>query len=285
MIEDFVAFDFETASGKNPCSLGMVEYKNGIKYREFYELINPEVAYFNPFAVQIHGITYEDVQHEKNFAELWEEMLPFIEGKTLVAHNAKFDNAVLLHSLQRYGIELPQYTSFCTLQRSRNLIRLPSYKLSSLANFFEVPQFHHHNALEDAFVCGELFLKLNRVEEELQLQEKHGIDFPSSYLDWIAEKQGQNVQIRRKALAGFSESFNGLRFVISGNFQNFSRAEMQKIIMQHGGRITGAVSGLTNYLVCGTEPGQAKLSKAKLTGTRIVSENDLLKKMKISDHL
>ena len=200
MIEDFVAFDFETASGKNPCSLGMVEYKNGRKYREFYELINPEVAYFNPFAVQIHGIRYEDVQHEKNFAELWEEMSSFIEGKTLVAHNAKFDNSVLLYSLQRYGIELPQFNSFCTLQRARKLVRLPSYKLSSLAKFFEVPQFHHHNALEDAFVCGELFLKLNRVEEELKLQEEHGVEFPSSYLDWIAEKQGQNVQIRRKAL-------------------------------------------------------------------------------------
>lgn len=281
MIEDFVAFDFETASGKNPCSLGMVEYKNGRKYREFYELINPEVAYFNPFAVQIHGIRYEDVQHEKNFAELWEEMSSFIEGKTLVAHNAKFDNSVLLYSLQRYGIELPQFNSFCTLQRARKLVRLPNYKLSSLANFFEVPQFHHHNALEDAFVCGELFLKLNRVEEELKLQEEHGVEFPSSYLDWIAEKQGQNVQIRRKALASFSQLFGGIRFVISGNFQNFSRTEMQKIITQNGGRVTGSVSGLTNYLVCGTEPGQAKLDKARSTGTRMLSENEFLALMRV----
>ena len=281
MIEDFVAFDFETASGKNPCSLGMVEYKNGKKYREFYELINPEVAYFNPFAVQIHGIRYEDVQHEKNFAELWEEMSSFIEGKVLVAHNAKFDNSVLLYSLQRYGIELPQFNSFCTLQRARKLLRLPNYKLSSLANFFEVPQFHHHNALEDAFVCGELFLKLNRLEQELQLQQEHGVEFPSSYLDWIAEKQGQNVQIRRKALASFSQLFGGLRFVISGNFQNFSRTEMQKIITQNGGRVTGSVSGLTNYLVCGTEPGQAKLGKARSTETRVLSENEFLKILRV----
>ncbi|WP_417887228.1 exonuclease domain-containing protein [Zunongwangia sp.] len=277
MIEDFVAFDFETASGKNPCSLGMVEYKNGKKYHEFYELINPEVAYFNPFAVQIHGITYEDVQYERNFAELWEEMIPFIEGKTLVAHNAKFDNSVLLYSLQRYGLDFPNYTSFCTLQRARKLVQLPSYKLSSLAHFFEVPQFRHHNALEDAFVCGELFLKLNRVEEELKLQEEHGVDFPSDYLDWIAEKQGQNVQIRRKALSSFSEIFSGLRFVITGNFQNFSRSEMQKIITQNAGRVTGSVSGLTNYLVCGSEPGQAKVEKAKAAGTPIISEEKLLR--------
>ena len=276
MIEDFVAFDFETASGKNPCSLGMVEYKNGKKSREFYELINPEVAYFNPFAIQIHGITYEDVQHERNFSELWDAMLPFIEGKTLVAHNAKFDNAVLLYSLQRYGIDIPRYASFCTLQRARRLVALPSYKLSSLANFFEVPQLRHHNALEDAFVCGELFLKLNRVEEELKLQEEYGMDFPSDYLDWIAEKQGQNVQIRRKALAGCSQLLSGLRFVISGNFQHFSRIEMQKIIVQNGGRITGSVSGLTNYLVCGSQAGNSKLSKAKLNGTKLISENQLL---------
>ncbi|WBL21681.1 3'-5' exonuclease [Zunongwangia sp. HRR-M8] len=282
MIEDFVAFDFETASGKNPCSLGMVEYKNGKKYREFYELINPEVAYFNPFAVQIHGITYEDVQHERNFAELWEAMLPFIEGKTLVAHNAKFDNSVLLYSLQRYGLELPVYSSFCTLQRARKLINLPSYKLSALARFFEVPQYRHHNALEDAFVCGELFLKLNRIEEELKLQEEHGVDFPSAYLDWIAEKQGQNVQIRRKALASYSQLFAELRFVISGSFENFSRTEIQKIIIQNGGRVTGSVSGLTNYLVCGSEVGKAKVEKATFAGTEIISEKALMNFLKVN---
>ena len=29
MIENYVAFDFETASGKNPCSIGIIEFQNG----------------------------------------------------------------------------------------------------------------------------------------------------------------------------------------------------------------------------------------------------------------
>ena len=30
MIDNFVAFDFETANGKNPCSIGIAEFENGV---------------------------------------------------------------------------------------------------------------------------------------------------------------------------------------------------------------------------------------------------------------
>ena len=49
MIENYVAFDFETASGKNPCSIGIVEFNNGEVINEYYSLINPKIEKFNPF--------------------------------------------------------------------------------------------------------------------------------------------------------------------------------------------------------------------------------------------
>ncbi len=42
MINNFVAFDFETANGKNPCSIGIVEFENGKVINEYYSLIKPK---------------------------------------------------------------------------------------------------------------------------------------------------------------------------------------------------------------------------------------------------
>ncbi len=39
MIENYVAFDFETASGKNPCSIGIVEFNRGKVVDEYYSFI------------------------------------------------------------------------------------------------------------------------------------------------------------------------------------------------------------------------------------------------------
>jgi len=40
MINNFVAFDFEAKNGKNPCSIGIVEFENGEVINEYYSLIN-----------------------------------------------------------------------------------------------------------------------------------------------------------------------------------------------------------------------------------------------------
>ena len=45
-------------------------------------------------------------------------------------------------------------------------------------------------------------------------------------------------------------TFNGKVFVITGKLQTFkNRAELQADIEKHGGKVTGAVSKNTNYLI------------------------------------
>ncbi len=53
MIKNFVSLDFETANGKNPCSIGIVEFSDGKIINEYYSLIKPNELYFNPFAKRI----------------------------------------------------------------------------------------------------------------------------------------------------------------------------------------------------------------------------------------
>ena len=64
-------------------------------------------------------------------------------------------------------------------------------------------------------------------------------------------------------------------FVITGTLPNMSRDEAGALIRQHGGSVTGSVSGKTSYLVAGEAAG-SKLAKAEKLGTPILDEAGLL---------
>jgi len=160
MINNFVAFDFETANGKNPCSIGIVEFENGKVINKYYSLIKPRELVFNPYASRIHGIGISDVVNEREFVDVWNDIKHFFDNKIIVAHNYSFDISVLNYSLEIYGIEAPVYEVHCTLKLSRSYLNIVNHKLSSVASFFKINQNNYHNALEDAFVCGKIFLNL-----------------------------------------------------------------------------------------------------------------------------
>jgi len=66
----------------------------------------------------------------------------------------------------------------------------------------------------------------------------------------------------------------GLTFVITGTLSQ-SRNEIRAMIEQHGGRVTGSVSGNTDYVVVGESPGTRKVNRARALGTRIIDETQL----------
>ncbi len=67
----------------------------------------------------------------------------------------------------------------------------------------------------------------------------------------------------------------GLTFVVTGTLPR-SRKEVEDLIQAHGGRPSSAISGSTDYLVVGKEPG-SKLRKAKTVGVKTISYEELLK--------
>ncbi|MGI4759420.1 MAG: NAD-dependent DNA ligase LigA [Janthinobacterium lividum] len=73
-----------------------------------------------------------------------------------------------------------------------------------------------------------------------------------------------------------SDRLAGLTFVLSGVFENYSREQLQNLIQQHGGKITGSISKKLSYLVAGDNMGPAKREKATTMKVPIISENELL---------
>jgi DNA ligase (NAD+) len=60
-------------------------------------------------------------------------------------------------------------------------------------------------------------------------------------------------------------------FVLTGALQNFTRSQAKALIEAAGGKVSGSVSGRTDYVVAGDSPG-SKLTKAKEMGITIIDE-------------
>ena len=77
------------------------------------------------------------------------------------------------------------------------------------------------------------------------------------------------------------QPFVGLRFVVTGRLERFSRSQIQDTIKQYGGAVSGSVSKNTDYLVAG-EGGGSKLADAERLEVKVLSEDELIRKLRDS---
>lgn len=88
---------------------------------------------------------------------------------------------------------------------------------------------------------------------------------------------GLNMTYNKKK--SVDDRFSGLTFVITGTLPNMKRDEAKKLIESYGGKVSGSVSKKTSFVLAGEDAG-SKLTKAQELGIEILSENDLLNKLK-----
>jgi DNA ligase (NAD+) len=88
------------------------------------------------------------------------------------------------------------------------------------------------------------------------------------------EKAGVRPTAEKRVIK--SQKLAGKSFVFTGGLGNRSREDAGKLVMQHGGKVSGSVSKKTDYVVVGTEPG-SKYDKAKSLGVAILTESEFEK--------
>lgn len=128
-------------------------------------------------------------------------------------------------------------------------------------------------------------LVLATVEE---LNEIGGIGevIAQAFADYFANEKNKaewnrllaEVIIPAEEPTGTEQIFAGLSFVITGNVEHFAnRDEVKDVIEARGGKVTGAVTSKTNYLINNdTLSSSSKNKKAKELGIPILSEQDFI---------
>ena len=77
-----------------------------------------------------------------------------------------------------------------------------------------------------------------------------------------------------------NDFINGKTFCVTGAFQTMRRSELEKIITDRGGKLSGSVSKKTDYLLTNeADSGSSKAKKAAELGTPIMSEKEFLEKV------
>ncbi len=170
---DFVAIDFETANRQpsSACQLAAVVIRNSEIVEEHCWLIRPPRMYFSPINISIHGIRPENVVEALTMEGVWTELQSLIDGQVIVAHNARFDIGVLVHSLAAYDIACPNLEFSCTRVLAKATWPGKSaYGLKPLGQWLGI-DFKHHDALEDARCCASIALAVERTNTQSQLTE------------------------------------------------------------------------------------------------------------------
>ena len=296
---NFTAIDFETANYKSSsaCSLGLAVVENGVIIETKSFLFKPTPNYFENIHISIHGITPEKVKGKPKFSEIWKEIVPYLQNKTLVAHNASFDFSVLRSALKIYDIEFPTANYFCSMQLSKKSIEgLINYKLPTICKTFNI-ELNHHNAESDAKACALLSIELCKKHDVNSLslladilKFKNGNLFPSGYKPFsnVISKVHLQLDLDTETTDFDTEHpFYKKNVTFTGKLSAIPRKDAVKLLKRVGGEFKDSLTKETNYLVLGTyyfkQYGEGfksdKLKKAEqlicnLQDLEIISEMD-----------
>lgn len=85
------------------------------------------------------------------------------------------------------------------------------------------------------------------------------------------------VFIKEEEVKIANDFINGNTFCVTGSFNTMKRSEIEKIIVDRGGKLSGSVSKNTSYLLTNdAESGSSKAVKAKQLNIPIMSEADFI---------
>jgi DNA polymerase III subunit epsilon len=161
---EFVALDTETNGyGGDLCEMtevGAVLVGGGELHETFDSLVQVE----RPLSRGIQrftGITQGMVDGAPPPEEVLPELADMLEGRVMVAHNARFDVGVLRQAFERVGLRWPKPPVLCTVQLARRFAPLVRRRgLASLAGSLGIEVEEVHRALPDALTCARVFCAL-----------------------------------------------------------------------------------------------------------------------------
>ncbi|WP_144904881.1 NAD-dependent DNA ligase LigA [Halobellus captivus] len=144
-----------------------------------------------------------------------------------------------------------------------------------------IPEVGGSTARNLARAFGDLDGVAAATEEELQTVDDVGPTVAAHIAEFFANERNRAVVEELRETGVEPESLetddengglDGLTFVFTGSLSATRRAA-QELVERHGASATGSVSGTTDYLVVGENPGSTKREDAEANGVQMLDES------------
>ena len=184
MAKKFIILDTETTGlevqqGHRIIEIGAVLLNDRKKSDEhFHTYLNPS-RLIDEEASKVHGIMSEDLLDKPYFEEVAEEFLEFVDGSTLVIHNAAFDVGFLNNELKLASSKYPMLQEICEIEDSLALAKdkFPGQRnsLDALANRFDISGYDRtfHGALLDANILADVYMSLTGGQSKFEFDSNN----------------------------------------------------------------------------------------------------------------
>jgi len=164
----------ETSAGHRIIEIGCVEMQNRrLTHNNFHHYLQPD-RLIDAGAMEVHGITNEQLVEMPRFAELADEFLEYIKGAELIIHNAPFDVGFLEHEYRLLGREV-NLSKICkvtdSLAMARKMYPGQRNNLDALCKRLGVNNSNRtlHGALLDSEILADVYLYMTGGQEALLL--------------------------------------------------------------------------------------------------------------------
>lgn len=171
--EAFVVLDIETtglnADKDKITEIGAVKIVNGKITERFSSFVNPQIP-IPSFITKLTGITNDMVEDAPAIEPVLLELLEFINGAVVVAHNAPFDLGFLRHYAKLMGEHISNPVIDTLTLCRRMFPQLERYKLNIVANHLGIKLENHHRAVDDSKATAQIFIKCLELLKEKGVQ-------------------------------------------------------------------------------------------------------------------
>ncbi|MFW6152590.1 MAG: NAD-dependent DNA ligase LigA, partial [Verrucomicrobiota bacterium] len=164
------------------------------------------------------------------------------------------------------------------VQNSKNEVTLPR-----LLYGLGIPHVGKAMATDLASEFGSIDALADADENKLKSVTGMGQTMASAITDWFGNPKNMEMLKRLKEL-GINPQFRkhggrlqGKTVVVTGTLKAMTREEAKEAITEQGGKVSGSVSGNTDLLVVGANPGSTKTSDAEKHGVKQIEEEEFLK--------
>ena len=243
--EEYVAFDLETTGlyrHDTIIEIGAVRMRQGQEVERFQTFVDPKCK-LHPKTIEITNITDDMLKGAPSIEEVLPKFREFVGDSVLVAHNADFDANFIRRACDDLGISW-EMTYVDTLTISQCLLPdLGRFRLDLVAKKFDLGNFNHHRAGDDALVCGKIAGKLFEL-----LQEQGVADIQSINAHMLPLRPAhRQEQVKCQHIVLFAKNQLGLRnlyrLISESNlifYRKFPRIFKSELLKYREGLIIGS---------------------------------------------